>query len=698
MTEVESCTTTVQHGCNEQLVSGILVFLIHAANARDERISFLRQHALWVILFALSATSVAQNSSPQQSTSAQVNLALPDPQQVLGYLNQSIDWYRHLTVEEDNATDATDTLFVNDDRQMATQIVRLSFDFGRAAAQLVNAQAPPESSQNAANARFQNLMRLAAETDQTIRDTQAEIEQDRNALGKAHPSARPKLQATIDELQSELALAQARSDAVHNILQFTSTGSAGATNSNLLAKVQELQRSVPEVTAGNTTPTSTPEAQNKPSTSANAAPRREQPSGLLALITDLFALTRKIHSIDESIRVSDSFAQTAADLRTPLSKNIAPLVQRGNELAQAADTSDISGLQQQKRELDALTAQFKQNSNLVLPLSKQAVLLDLYKSSLTRWRNAVKAQYQMDVKNLGVRLLVLALVVVTFIVLGEIWKRATFRYVHDFRRRYQFLLLRRILLWLIIGITIAFALATEIGSLATFAGLITAGIAVALQNVILAVAGYFFLIGRYGVRVGDRVQISGVTGDVIDIGLIRLHLMEMGGSGNYIQPTGRVVVFSNSIVFQPTASFYKQAPGTNFIWHEVSLTLAPDSDIKLAETRILSAVEKVYAGYREQIEQEHRQMQTLLNVRAATPKPVSRLRLAQAGLEVVIRYPVELDNAAEIDDHITREVLAALAQSPRLKLVGSGTPNIQAVSTDIPGEPHEVRAENDGKS
>lgn len=91
-------------------------------------------------------------------------------------------------------------------------------------------------------------------------------------------------------------------------------------------------------------------------------------------------------------------------------------------------------------------------------------------------------------------------------------------------------------------------------------------------------------------------------------------------------------------------------------------------------------------------------MQNLLNVRAATPKPVSRLRLAQAGLEVVIRYPVELDNAAEIDDHITREVLAALAKSPRLKLVGSGTPNIQAVSTSqSPGEPHEVKAESDGK-
>jgi len=90
-------------------------------------------------------------------------------------------------------------------------------------------------------------------------------------------------------------------------------------------------------------------------------------------------------------------------------------------------------------------------------------------------------------------------------------------------------------------------------------------------------------------------------------------------------------------------------------------------------------------------------MQNLLNIRAASPKPVSRLRLTQGGLEVVVRYPVELDNAAEIDDRITRELLTALAESPRLRLVGSGTPNIQAVSnSNIPGEPHEVKAGTDG--
>jgi hypothetical protein len=68
-----------------------------------------------------------------------------------------------------------------------------------------------------------------------------------------------------------------------------------------------------------------------------------------------------------------------------------------------------------------------------------------------------------------------------------------------------------------------------------------------------------------------------------------------------------------------------------------------------------------------------------LNVNVPVPRPHSRLQLTQNGLEVVIRYPVEMDIAAEIDDKITRELLRALEKPPRLRLVGTGTPNIQPV-------------------
>ena len=212
----------------------------------------------------------------------------------------------------------------------------------------------------------------------------------------------------------------------------------------------------------------------------------------------------------------------------------------------------------------------------------------------------------------------------------------------------------------------------ELGSAATVVGFAAAGIAVALQNVILSIAGYFFLIGRFGIKAGDRVQIGGVTGDVIDIGLVKLSLMELDGTGTHREPTGRVAVFSNAIVFQPSGNFFKQAPGTSFIWNEVRLTLAPDVDYRLAEKRILDAVDEVFARYRDRVMRDYRHLERDLNVMLETPKPQSRLHLSKNGLEIVIRYPAETYSAPQITDEISRRVLDAINREPSLRLAAAG--------------------------
>src|SRR5262249_2018567 len=320
--------------------------------------------------------------------------------------------------------------------------------------------------------------------------------------------------------------AQTRSETIRNILQFIGGKALSSLASgSISAQVDEMERSVPELATNGAKSAVGQSNVSTQSTQPTNTSRREPPSGILGLITDLFSLNRKVRTINQTIALTDALAQSSQKLRAPLVTSLTAATQRGDEVA-AQDSTDPVVLARQKEELEAITASFKQASALVLPLGKQARLLEIYKDNLARWRDTVKSQYEVQAKNLALRLLVLLTVLMVLIGLGEAWRRATFRYIHDPRRRYQFLLIRRIVLWFFIAITIAFAFASEIGSLATFAGLITAGIAVALQNVILAVAGYFFLIGRYGVRVGDRVQIGGVSGDVVDVGMFRLHLME----------------------------------------------------------------------------------------------------------------------------------------------------------------------------
>ena len=94
-------------------------------------------------------------------------------------------------------------------------------------------------------------------------------------------------------------------------------------------------------------------------------------------------------------------------------------------------------------------------------------------------------------------------------------------------------------------------------------GVITAGIAVALQTIILSIAAYFFMIGRSGLRVGDRITIAGVTGDVMNVGPVRFYLRELEGAAGDLKPSGRMAIFSNAVIFQHSPLFRPLPPEKN---------------------------------------------------------------------------------------------------------------------------------------
>jgi small-conductance mechanosensitive channel len=509
-------------------------------------------------------------------------------------------------------------------------------------------------------------------------------------LERAVGRKRQILQSTVAELQSELQLAQVRRDAIHSILEFAAgAGSSSSGPSTLRTQIEAMARTFPADLSGVSSSEAPTSGTNKPPVNITATPNtnsKSEASGIWGLIGQVFAISGNLRMLRDRINHTDALAQASKELRTPLVGQLKQLSQQGDELAKQADTADPAQLAQEKEALDKLTAQFKQISAVAVPLSKMNVLLGLYKTNLGNWRAAIDSEYNAVLKSLFIRLSALAVVLGFVVGMAELWRKTILRYIHEPRRRYQFLLLRKIVLYFVVGIVIAFAFASEIGSVATFAGLITAGVAVALQNVILSIAGYFFLIGRFGIRVGDRVQITGVNGEVVDIGLVRLHLLELGTNGANA-PTGRVVAFSNSIVFQPNGLF-KPIPGTSFIWHEITLTVAPDGDYNFVEKRLLQAVEAVFADYREEMELQKRNMDRMLSAAPVGDlRPHSRLRITASGLlEVVISYPVSLLRAAEIDDRVTRELVEELDREPKLKLVGSGTPSI-SIRTDLTPAP-----------
>src|SRR5262249_45608652 len=147
-------------------------------------------------------------------------------------------------------------------------ILRLSFDFAKAQAQLLAKQSAAatavQPSDDSESSRYQSLTKAAANADAEVKSTRTELDGVKQKLATASDSARGKLQATADELQSELNLAQVRSQNLHTVLQYATTNTASS--GNLMAQIAEMESSIPELAA------EAAKAPNEPNAPAAAAP------------------------------------------------------------------------------------------------------------------------------------------------------------------------------------------------------------------------------------------------------------------------------------------------------------------------------------------------------------------------------------------------------------------------------------------
>lgn len=382
--------------------------------------------------------------------------------------------------------------------------------------------------------------------------------------------------------------------------------------------------------------------------------------------------------IDKLIKESNATRDVAEHLRTPLRDALRASIQQSQRLASQDAAGDTQQLQLQRQTLRELTERFRQLASAALPLSQEVIVINNSRMNLEQWRDSIARESRYVLRSVLLRVLAIVVALGLILALSEVWRRVTFRYIGDPRRRRQFLVLRRVVIGFLIGVVLILGFVSQFSSLATFAGFITAGIAVGLQAVLLSVAAYFFIIGRYGIRVGDRISVAGITGDVVDIGLVRMYVMEMAGTGLDFYPTGRIVVFSNSVLFQTGTPLFKQIPGTEYSWHEVVVMIAPDGNHKAAQEKLMAVVEEVYSKYRGEIESQHAAIERRVDIQVDMPRPEARLQFADAGLELLVRYPVEIRSAPDTDEQMTRRVLDLIAKDETLKAAVSGTPKIRS--------------------
>jgi len=632
---------------------------------------------LWVLFLAglLSAGATPGPASPVGT----VALPVP-PEQVVNHVSRTITWYRRIMALQQIPVDSDDIVPRDRLSQTALTSLQLAFEFGQAAGAIA-----ATNSQQSADAPDQGsaIDRAAARMADRINELQGQLAAVEEQIAHAKAKDKEALVAKRGQIAAALDLSKQIQGTVEQIQKFeeTSDAHAGGAGGGLAAQIADLRKSVPELhgtsfgagpasgaTAGNggntagASGTGAGKAAAPPSASSTAETFRPESAGIIALIGKWFSLESARRDVSDATKQTDGLTKDLNEVRDAVVQQIRTLSNQNLE----ATSNDPAALAQSRLKFQQAAASFKQLSTLIVPLGEQGVTLDTAHNLLDELHDSLVARTGTVARYLLLRLGFLLGSVAVVLIISEVWRRATFRYLADARRRQQFLSLRRVVVGLALTLVVVFGLVSEFGSLATYAGLITAGLAVALQNVILAVVAYFFLIGRYGVRVGDRVTLAGVTGRVVEIGLVRIYLLELAGP--QLRSTGRMVVLSNAVLFQPTAMF-KQMPGGDFYWHTITMVFASTTDVADAEKRLAEAANSVYSKYRTVIEQQHAALQRFIDFQTALPEPEVYARLNIKGLECTVRYPVEPAQAAVTDQKMLQALREAQSKAPELQLV-----------------------------
>jgi small-conductance mechanosensitive channel len=615
-------------------------------------------------LWAIALLAIALRCTSAQTANGLNSDAIVD------HLNAVIDWYRQVSSRVPTASLPSDAVYQMNAQTMSVEVVQLAFQSAQVEAALLPAAGPASGAGAGASSA---LAKLESDTNARIAALEAEIPDLTQQIASAPRAKRQPLIAQKDNAEGELELRKTMRDTFQQLTQFINQNGEGG-KGGLEGKINELRHSVPELSSAGAG-----KAVTKPPTASGSIPSS---GGLIGEVIVLYDQLQAMHQLSQLMQETGRVRDAANKLRTPMVAILRATIAQGQQLAStpvsATPGNGAAPPAQQKQQFEALAARFKQIASTSLPLSQEIIVLDQSSSNLQEWRQSILHESNGILRSIILRVLSIAVAMGVILLLSEIWRRVTFRYVSDVRRRRQFLVLRRVVMGFCMGIVLILGFVSEFSSLATFAGFITAGLAVGLQTILLSVAAYFFLVGRWGIRVGDRISVASVTGDVIDIGLVRLYLMELAGTGVDLYPTGRVVVFSNSVLFQPTTPLFKQIPGSEYAWHEVAILLNPGGKYDLIESQLMEAVQSVHAEYSGDLQRQLGYTERRMDISVRPPEPHGQLQYGDSGLEYAVRYPVDLRKASEVDEKITRKVLEMLQQPGDLQASISGVPKIRA--------------------
>lgn len=251
------------------------------------------------------------------------------------------------------------------------------------------------------------------------------------------------------------------------------------------------------------------------------------------------------------------------------------------------------------------------------------------------------------------------------------------RSIRDSSTRYQVRKFIGFVGYLIVILLLISGFSDKLGQVSVIFGVVGAGIAFALQEVIASIAGWIAISFGGFYRPGDRVQVGGIKGDVIDVGMLRTTLMEIGdwvAGDNY---NGRIVRVANSFIFKEPVFNYSGE--FSFLWDEFKLPVRFGSDWKLAQELIEKAVAANVAEFEADATQNWTRLVAKFRIEEARVTPVVTIMINDNWMEYTARYVVDHRRRRATKDKIMRDLLIAFDAHKDKVEFGSTTIELVAV-------------------
>jgi small-conductance mechanosensitive channel len=211
------------------------------------------------------------------------------------------------------------------------------------------------------------------------------------------------------------------------------------------------------------------------------------------------------------------------------------------------------------------------------------------------------------------------------------------------------------------GLLILFVVFGWPRQMSTILGLTTAGLTIALQDFILAFFGWFVLMGKHGIRIGDWVEINGVGGEVTEIGLMNTTLLETGNLADRGHPTGRRITFMNNFAIR--GQYFNFSTTGQWMWDEITVSLPASDDSSDLVEQIHKAVEEETEESARVAEQEWKRGKRDDGLSRFSASPVVNLRPSSSGIDILVRYVTRASERFDVRNRLYQRVIDLLREA-----------------------------------